>query len=169
MQGTVSRYSEASAHLKSPGDAVLIERGGRLRLLLLSCPCGCGEHFPINLDSSAGSAWRIYRNRHSGLSLFPSVWRENGCMSHYIIWHDKIFLFGRYEDDLETSPQADIAMQLVDAVRDCLPKSKLISFSEIAEILNAVPWDVLIACRQLVRTGFASEGRKKQRGRFRRI
>jgi hypothetical protein len=90
-------------------------------------------------------------------------------MSHYIIWHDKIFLFGRYEDDLETSPQADIAMQLVDAVRDCLPKSKLISFSEIAEILNAVPWDVLIACRQLVRTGFASEGRKKQRGRFRRI
>ena len=47
--GTVSTRGAASTHLKSAGDAVLIERG-RPRLLVLSCPCGCGEEFPINLD-----------------------------------------------------------------------------------------------------------------------
>lgn len=165
FQGTVTTRGEASVHLKSPGDAVLVERG-RPRLLLLSCPCGCGEVFPINLDSRAGPAWRLYVNGRAGRSLFPSVWRESGCMSHFVIWHDRIFLFGQYEDDLDTSPQADETTQLIDAVRERLSKTELISFSEIAEALDAVPWDVLMVCRRLVRVKFAHEGKGKQRGWF---
>jgi hypothetical protein len=147
---------------------VLIERG-RPRLLLLSCPCGCGEDFPINLDSRAGPAWRLYGNDRTGLSLFPSVWRESGCGSHFVIWRDKIFLFGRYEDDLDTSPEADQTAQLMDAVLERLPKAKLIPFSEIAEAMDAIPWDVLIACRRLVQMGRAREGKGKKSGRFRRV
>jgi hypothetical protein len=165
FQGTVSTRGEASAHLKSPGDAVLIERG-RPRLLLLSCPCGCGEHFPINLDSRAGPAWRLYGNRNTGLSLYPSVWRESGCGSHFVIWRDKIFLFGPYEEDLDTSPQADETAQLIDVVHERLPNAQLILFSEVAEALDAIPWDVLSACRRLVRLGRAREGKGKQRGWF---
>ena len=163
--GVVSTRSEASGLLKSPGDAVLIERG-RPRLLLLSCPCGCREDFPINLDSRAAPAWKLYGSGRTGLSLFPSVWRESGCESHFVIWRDKIFLFGQYEEDLDTSPQADETSHLMDAIHERLPKAQLIPFFELAEAMDAIPWDVLIACRQLVRMGHAREGKGKRRGCF---
>jgi hypothetical protein len=166
----VSTRGEASAHLKSPGDAVLVERG-RPRLLMLSCPCGCGEELPINLDARAGRAWRLYRNQRSGLSLFPSVWRESGCESHFIIWRDKLFLFGQYDEDeglMETSAvEADGGAPLVDAVQKEL-SSELVPFGDIAEKLEAIPWDVLTMCRKLVRAGLAREGEGKQRGSFSR-
>src|SRR6266478_332599 len=119
----VPTRGEASAYLKAPGDAVIVERG-RPRLLMLSCPCGCGEELPINLDARAGPAWRLYRNRRTGMSLFPSVWRESGCESHFVVWGDKIFLFGQYEEDedmMETSSlQTDSGEPLADAVRRVL-------------------------------------------------
>jgi hypothetical protein len=165
FQGTVESRGEASALLKAPGDAVLIERG-RPRLLLLSCPCGCGEHFPINLDPRAGPAWRLYGNGQRGLSLYPSVWRESDCRSHYVIWRNKIFLFGRYEDDLDASSQPDETIPLIDVVRDHLPTKGLIPFFEIAEAVGAIPWDVLMVCRRLVKSGRAREGSGKRRGSF---
>jgi Family of unknown function (DUF6527) len=163
----VPTRGEASAYLKAPGDAVIVERG-RARLLMLVCPCGCGEELPINLDSRAGPAWRLYQNRRAGLSLFPSVWRESGCESHFIIWRDKIFLFGQYDDDGLAEPEALEpvgGVPLVDAVREQL-SDELVPFADIAERLEAVPWDILTACRQLVRKGLAHEGGEEGRGSF---
>jgi hypothetical protein len=165
----VPTRGEASAYLRAPGDAVIVERG-RPRLLMLLCPCGCGEELPINLDSRAGPAWRLYQNRRAGMSLFPSVWRESGCESHFIIWRDKIFLFGQYDDDGLAEPdtlETVRGVPLADAVREQL-SAELVPFGEIAEQLEAVPWDVLTACRELVRRGLAREGRGKQRGSFSR-
>jgi hypothetical protein len=161
----VSTRSEAAGHLKSPGDAILIERG-RPRLLLLACPCGCGEEYPINLDDRAGQAWRIYRNRGKGLTLFPSVWRDTGCGSHFIIWRDNILLFGQSDEVWDESSLDDGTMPSLEKVAEQLPSTGLIAFSEIADALDAVPWDVLRVCRQLVREGLAHEGRGKQRGSF---
>jgi hypothetical protein len=164
----VSTRGEASAHLNSPGDAVLVERG-RPRLLMLSCPCGCGEELPINLDARAGPAWRLYRNRRTGISLFPSVWRESGCQSHFIIWGEKIFLFGQYDGDEDLTETrsllTDSGEPLADAVRRQLSDLPT-PFGEIAEQLDAIPWDVLTICRQLVRAGLAREGKGKERGSF---
>lgn len=168
FKGTVQSRVDASAFLKSPGDAVLIERV-QPRWLLLSCPCGCGDEFPINLDPRAGPAWRLYMSKYTGISLYPSVWRESGCESHYVIWRDKIFLFGRYEEDFDNASQIDGTNRLTEAVRKQLPIDGLISFSEVAEYLNEVPWDVLMVCRHLVRSGLAHEGGGKQRGSFGRL
>jgi hypothetical protein len=168
LLGVVSSRGEASAYIKSPGDAILVERG-RPRLLLLSCPCGCGEHFPINLDPRAGPAWRLYRNRRSGLTLFPSVWRESGCCSHYVIWRDKIILFGQYEEEWDESSLDDDSLPNSELVRAQLPVSGLIPFPEIADAIDALPWDVLKVCRRLVRAGVAHEGRGKERGLFGRV
>src|SRR5258708_39899322 len=96
LQGTVSTRSEASGHLKSPGDSVLIERG-RPRWVLLSCPCGCGEDFPINLDPRAGPAWTLYGNPPRGLRLFPSRWGGTGRSGQFSIWRVTVSLFGRYD------------------------------------------------------------------------
>jgi len=165
LLGTVSSRGEAAGQLRSPGDAVLVERG-RPRLLLLACPCGCGEEFPVNLDPRAGPAWRIYGTRSSALSLFPSVWRESGCESHYIIWRGKILLFGQRDDEFEEEPETDTGAPSGDAVLAQLPYGGLISFSDVAEALDAVPWDVLKVCRRLVRQGLAREGSGKERGSF---
>ena len=168
FHGTVSSRGEASAYLKTPGDAVLVERG-RPRLLLISCPCGCGEQLPINLDARSGPAWRFYRTESTGLTLYPSVWRESGCGSHFIIWRDRILLFGRNEDEWDDPSVEDGSMPSTQAVFELLPAGNLMPFSEIAESLDAVPWDVLKVCRKLVRAGRAREGSGKQRGCFGRV
>jgi Family of unknown function (DUF6527) len=165
LRAAVSSRTEAANHLKLPGDAVLVNRG-LPRLLLLMCPCGCGEPLPINLDGRAGPAWRLYRDRNDALTLYPSVWRESGCESHFIIWRNQILLFGQSEDDFDDSLLADEGMPTSEAVLAQIPHTGVISFFEIAEALGAVPWDVLRVCRRLVRLGGAREGRGKERGSF---
>jgi hypothetical protein len=165
LRAIVSSRTEASNHLKSPGDAVLVNRGIP-RLLLLMCPCGCGEQLPMNLDSRAGQAWRLYRGRNDSLTLYPSVWRESGCESHFIIWRDQILLFGQSEEDFDDSLVADETMPTPEAVLAQIPASGMISFFDIAEAIDAVPWDVLRVCRKLVRSGRAKEGRGRERGSF---
>src|SRR5258708_2177168 len=92
LKATLSSREGISAYLKKPGDGVIVERG-RPRWLILACPCGCGSQIPVNLDSRAGPAWRLYRRR-SGVTVYPSVWRDSDCESHFIIAHNRIYLFG---------------------------------------------------------------------------
>jgi hypothetical protein len=165
LRAVVSSRSEASAYLSSAGDAVLVNRG-LPRLLLLICPCGCGEQLPINLDSRAGPAWRLYLSRNNAVTLYPSVWRESGCESHFIIWRDEILLFGHADEDLDDSFLTDEAVPTSDAVLEKIPSARMISFFDIAEALDAVPWDVLRVCRKLVRSGKVYEGGGKERGSF---
>jgi len=166
--GSVSTRSEASSRLKASGDAVLVERG-RPRMLLLSCPCGCQEEFPINLDPRAGPAWRLYEGKYAGISLFPSVWRGSGCKSHYIIWRAKILLFGTNEEEFDTVAPSDELVLLSGAVLAQLSDARLTAFADLADALDAVPWDVLTVCRRLVRSGRAREGTGKQRGAFGKV
>lgn len=151
--------------LREPGDAVLITRG-KPRWLLLRCPCGCGEEIPVNLDARAGKAWRLYRGAGTGLTLFPSVWRDTGCESHFVIWRDRILLFGRYSAS-GTSPRDSLDLAtLMRRVLEAWPYGRLVSYVEIADALQEIPWDVQEACRDLVRIGALAEGSDKQQGMF---
>jgi hypothetical protein len=145
---------------------VLVERGVT-RAIVVSCPCGCGEPLPINLDPRAGPAWRLYRERSRGITLFPSVWRESGCRSHFILWRGRFYMIdGQGEDFERTTLSTDVQNAMVKSIQDALPVAKLLPFSQIAEKLNAIPWDVLLICRQLVRAGAAREGKGQQHGCF---
>jgi hypothetical protein len=86
-------------------------------------PRGCGEVFPINLDPRAGPAWRLYSDPRRGVSLYPSVWRESGCESHYVIWRNRIYLFGRYEDEFDSASTHELT-KLVESVKDRLPRNR---------------------------------------------
>lgn len=165
FRGIVESRQQASELLQQPGDAVLVKRG-RPRMLLLSCPCGCGDQFPVNLDPKAGPAWHLYVNTRHGLSLYPSVWRTSDCKSHYVIWRDKIWLSDRYDDEFDFWLSSDDNGNLTDAVRTVLPRNGVLDFFEIAKTLEAIPWDVLIVCRHLVKSGEAIEGKGKDRGCF---
>ena len=168
FRGTVSSRSSASPLLKDPGDTVLIERGYP-RWVVMKCPDGCGDELPINIDRKAGPAWRIFQSPRLGLTLYPSVWRDTGCGAHFIVWRNVILLFGAGGDEEYDRFWED---QAYDALRETvlkrLPTREMVHFSEIADELGELPWDVLRVCRDLVRQKLAVEGDDKLRQHFKK-
>lgn len=167
LKAVVESRAEVGNQLKLSGDAVLIQRG-QPRWLLLKCPCGCGDEIPVNLDSRAGKAWRFYRGPESGLTVFPSVWRDTGCESHFIIWRDQILLFGGRDEDVSSSPVHPDLVSLSKRVLERWPSKGWTSYTDMADGLDEIPWDVLDACRYLTHASSFVEGRGEQRGMFRR-
>jgi hypothetical protein len=159
VRGEVTLRHEAEELLSEPGAAVLVRRGV-LRSIAIACPDGCGEHLTINLDPRAGPAWRYY-DRSSGVSLFPSIWRDSGCRSHFIVWHSRIY-WCDWNDELE-APIEDV----IGRVKDALTPN-FTSYVEISDQLGLVPWAVLSACNRLCRQGIAVAGLGKQQGQFKR-
>lgn len=162
IRGEFARRHEVEAVLKEAGDAAIVVRG-RNRSFVLACPDGCGDLLTVNLDPQAGPAWRLYR-RDRGISLFPSVWRESDCRSHFIVWHDNILWCEPYEaGNREPAGRGGLDVA-VFGILDYIYRSPV----DIAEVLGEVPWDVARACRELARAGKAEEGEEDSRGRFRR-
>ncbi|KQV52816.1 hypothetical protein ASC95_08405 [Pelomonas sp. Root1217] len=167
LKAEVSSRGGVSDLLKEPGDAVLIQRGVP-RWLMLKCPCGCGEEIPVNLDARAGKAWRLYRSK-TGLTLFPSVWRDTGCEAHFIIWRDQIVTFGGGQAS-NNSPA--LTLDVSDLARRTLaawPGGDFISYVDVADQLGEIPWDVQEACYRLVEKGLMVAGKGSNRGSFRKV
>jgi hypothetical protein len=160
--GIVARYAEAAASVVDPGNCAIVERGGINRQLVMRCPDGCGEILSINLDARSGPAWRLYRRR-GVWSLFPSIDKTSGCLSHFILWNGRVlWCSGLDEDEGGDAPTEISADRILDTFRD----GRSASFVEIADELDEVPWDVLTACRRLAREGILIEGTGRQRGIF---
>lgn len=148
--GIVERHGNGLELLKQSGDCVLVERGYP-RNLLFKCPDSCGEVITINLDPASGPAWKYYE-RNGVRTLYPSVALITGCESHFILWRDQILWCDgdRYRGDIS------VDKALIAAVRNQLRTTQS-HFSEIASQLGELPWEVLWACRELVRAGYAKE------------
>jgi hypothetical protein len=160
LKGLVNTRDEARPLMARPGDAVLISRG-QPRSLVMVCPCGCGEHLTINLDSRSGPAWRLIK-RHGKLTLYPSVWRESGCQSHFVVWQNEIYVFGRNDFDRRRHPK------LENRVHEHLADGRPRHFSVIADSLGELPWAVLLACENLASDGRISELERPKSGVFAR-
>lgn len=159
FKGQVSHRHEANTLLTEPGATVLVHRGVD-RSVAMACPDGCGEQLTINLDSRAGPAWRHYGDGAT-VSLFPSVWRDTGCGSHFIVWRSKIY-WCDWHDEFEV-PSDEVVKRTLELLTD-----QLVSYVAIADQLGLVPWAVLSACNRLCRSGLAEAGKGKQQGQFRR-
>jgi uncharacterized protein DUF6527 len=164
FRAEVEHRHDGDPLLTAAGDAVLVQRG-RPRSLLLACPDGCGETVVVNLDPRAGRAWRMYR-KGEAISLSPSVWREGGCESHFIVWRSRIMWCDRRFQADNQEPAYDVALEA-----EVLAAMDTVSFRpphEIAEQLNEIPWDVARAARNLVASGFAEYGSGAQRDSVRK-
>ena len=160
--GTVENQGEARDLVKEPGDIAIVHRG-RPRSLLINCPSGCGELQTVNLDTRVGPAWRVYRSRR-GISVFPSIWKESGCESHFILWNDRVF-WSSYDDDEFDLFESDSPLEgrILEILADGQPRH----YADIAESLDDTPWSVLGICRRLVRQTSLHEDEGKRRGYFR--
>ena len=159
-RGTVERHSDALVLLEQPGDFVLVERGVP-RLLVIACPDGCGDIVPVNLDERASKAWRLYQ-RAERTTLYPSVWRDEGCEAHFVLWDDIIYWSGF--DDGENQSLSDL-----NAVLGCLRADEFQSAFQIALDLDEIPWAVAQACQKLVRERKAEEGTGEMKHHYRRV
>lgn len=133
--------------LLGDGRAVLVDRG-RPRSLVLNCPDDCGSVLTVNLDPVAGKAWTLYDIAGRRFSVYPSVWRTDGCRAHFIIWKSTLYLFGR--DTLDVPEPASLSARILDALRR-EPASVL----RLARLLDQDAWCVATACERLVSAGAA--------------
>lgn len=56
----------------------------------LLCPCGCGEVINLSLLADDSPSWKISAGRDGLPSLSPSVWRTQGCRSHFFLQEGKV-------------------------------------------------------------------------------
>ena len=141
MKGVIDKYAGAIAQLHNPGDCAIVVRGIP-RTVVMMCPDGCGETIVVNLDHRAGKAWRKYE-QNKKLTIYPSVWRDTGCRSHFIIWNDRILWC-----DADNSANIAIDEKFLETVFNNLPSINFVHYESIAETLEAIPWDVLWACKE---------------------
>jgi len=140
--GTFEDVGSAKAALIETGDVAVVVRG-RPRWLLMRCPDGCGEDISVNLDQRAGKAWRLHDR--GTLSVFPSIWRESGCESHFVIWRNGIW-WG-YDWELE-SDSPELETQLIGLLAQV---GRPMDVLAISTQLDAESWTVLLVCNKLLR------------------
>ncbi len=165
FRGKVENRDAATPLLSKGGDVALVERG-RPRMLVMRCPCGCGDDILINLDRRSGPAWRFYLSAR-GLTLFPSYWRDGACGSHFIVWDNHIYWCIGWE--ATESDTWSVPPSVEETVLAALPRNQFIKYDELADRLGMIPWDVLQSCRQLVRRGLAAANTRSRSGEFRRL
>ena len=81
---TVRNQAEAVAEVAA-GTIVIISPQGSPKSIKMLCPCGCGELLTIQLVRASGKSWSLVRGTRGEVSLYPSVWRDFGCESHFLL------------------------------------------------------------------------------------
>ncbi len=51
----------------------------------LTCPCGCGDTIELNMLPRVRPRWSAPLGYDGPATLNPSIWRRNGCKSHFIV------------------------------------------------------------------------------------
>lgn len=68
----------------------LVGENGHYWCVILECPCGCRALVQLNLLKSTKPVWTYHFDEAQALSLRPSVWRTEGCRSHFFLRQGRI-------------------------------------------------------------------------------
>jgi hypothetical protein len=84
----VNKYVELIPESLRPGLLYIEGDGGKFWFASLLCPCGCKQEININLDENESPCWELGKEELSDLS--PSLWKNNGCKSHFFLKKGKV-------------------------------------------------------------------------------
>lgn len=155
--GSAQGHAAVRALLSQPADLAIDARGVD-RAMIMLCPDGCGDILTINLDPRAGKAWRLRRTVKDGLTLYPSVWRDDGCGAHFILWRDCIlWCDADSEHDVRREYNEQLSRRILEAL--AAHPDKFLEAEEIGATVDASPWEVIWAATELVREGKATSRR----------
>lgn len=68
-----------------PRRVYLVGERGNLWAAAMICPCGCNEKIELNLLKATRPCWHADQHGDELITLSPSVWRNKGCKSHFIL------------------------------------------------------------------------------------
>jgi len=63
---------------------------GKYMWALFKCPCGCGEVITLSLQSVHNPHWQLNMSDFGRPTISPSIWRNQGCLSHFWITDGRI-------------------------------------------------------------------------------
>jgi len=66
-----------------PDAVYVVAPKGRAKWALFQCPCNCGEVVTLSLQRQHRPHWSVSRTRSNRATLYPSIWRDQGCFSHF--------------------------------------------------------------------------------------
>lgn len=58
---------------------------------LFRCPCGCGHVISLSLQKIHRPNWSAKKSKNGRPTLYPSVWQNQGCLSHFWIEDGVVF------------------------------------------------------------------------------
>lgn len=61
----------------------VVARNGSGMWALFRCPCGCNEVVTLSLQNAHHPHWTLEMNSSGRPTLYPSIWRDVGCFSHF--------------------------------------------------------------------------------------
>jgi hypothetical protein len=69
----------------------LVAPNNRHKWVLFQCPCGCQSVITLSLQGAHNPHWTLAKSRADRPILSPSVWRDTGCLSHFLVNDGRIF------------------------------------------------------------------------------
>ena len=74
-----------------PDTMHLVIVNGQPRWAMMRCPCGCQDTITLSLQPVHRPHWQAFLSEHHRISLHPSVWRTQGCHSHFVVDDGRIY------------------------------------------------------------------------------
>lgn len=75
---------------------LVVGEKGYSKWVYMKCPCGCGELVTLSLMKRHSPSWNLKMDRLKRITLSPSIWKKDGCKSHYWIKKGKLVWSNRY-------------------------------------------------------------------------
>jgi hypothetical protein len=64
----------------------------------MKCPSGCGDILMLSLQKGDNPRWRLSVDKNDLPSLYPSVWKMDGCRSHFLLRRGTVVVVKRMID-----------------------------------------------------------------------
>lgn len=104
---TVERTGEAQRTVANDAGTLALVLRGHPRAIVFQCPCGCGENVLVPVDPAVKGAWRL-RVQEERLTLMPSIWRDHGCESHFVLWENEVHWCGARDTESDDDPWPEV-------------------------------------------------------------
>jgi hypothetical protein len=73
-----------------PGELYVVEDAGVQWTAVMACPDRCGNLLHMNLLPDTKPLWVLTEEPNGTASLSPSVWRREGCESHFFLRNGRV-------------------------------------------------------------------------------
>ncbi|WP_426400907.1 DUF6527 family protein (plasmid) [Ralstonia sp. R-29] len=75
----------------SPDALVVVAPNDTPKWVMFRCPCPCSELITLSLQKVHKPHWSLQTTGDGRGTLYPSVWRTQGCRSHFWIKDGRVF------------------------------------------------------------------------------